>query len=84
LRGDTDFSLTTHFDRWDASGTKFVFGYDAKKNLIDDAKSFPKEDWELLIRKAADEFAQRKRPVNVKEQIVIRRGIGTSYFVRKI
>lgn len=74
LRGDTDFSLTAHFDRWDASGTKFVFGYDAKKNLIDDAKSFPKEDWELLIRKAADEFAQRKRPVNVKEQIVIRRG----------
>ena len=29
LRGDTDFSLTAHFDRWDADGVTFVFGYDA-------------------------------------------------------
>lgn len=74
LRGDTDFSLTAHFDRWDIDGIKFVFGYDAKKNLISDAKSFPEEDWELLQRKAAEEFVKRARPVNVKEQIVIKRG----------
>jgi hypothetical protein len=30
LRGDTDFSLTRHFDRWDER-VGFVFGYDAKK-----------------------------------------------------
>ena len=29
LRGDTDFSLTTELDRWDADGVRFVFGYDA-------------------------------------------------------
>ena len=33
LRGDTDFSLTTEFDRWDADGVRFVFGYDAKANV---------------------------------------------------
>ena len=30
VRGDTDFSLTTNFDRWDEKGVTFVFGYDAK------------------------------------------------------
>jgi len=29
LRGDTDFSLTRNFDRWDDDGVRFVFGYDA-------------------------------------------------------
>jgi len=33
LRGDTDFSLTSNFDRWDERCT-FIFGMDAKKNLI--------------------------------------------------
>jgi hypothetical protein len=32
LRGDTDFSLTRNFDRWDAKAG-FVFGYDNKPNL---------------------------------------------------
>src|SRR5512136_2641029 len=32
LRGDTDFSLTHNFDRWDER-VGFVFGYDAKRNL---------------------------------------------------
>lgn len=27
VRGDTDFSLTRHFDEWDARGVRFVFGY---------------------------------------------------------
>ena len=34
LRGDTDFSLTSNFDRWDEK-VGFVFGYDSKKNLVD-------------------------------------------------
>jgi hypothetical protein len=74
LRGDTDFSLTAHFDRWDKSGTKFVFGYDAKENLISDAKVFEEGDWEILQRKAAETFAKRTRPINVKEAIVVKRG----------
>ena len=28
LGGDTDFSLTENFDRWDAQGTGFIFGMD--------------------------------------------------------
>src|SRR5450755_2640062 len=38
LRGDTDFSLTAEFDRWDADGVRFVFGYDAKANLVQAAE----------------------------------------------
>ena len=36
LRGDTDFSLTQNFDRWDRDGIGFVFGYDARPNLVED------------------------------------------------
>ena len=40
LRGDTDFSLTHNFDRWDER-VGFVFGYDAKRNLIEMADALP-------------------------------------------
>ena len=43
LRGDTDFSLTTEFDRWDADGVRFVFGYDAKANLVQAAERQPED-----------------------------------------
>ena len=33
LSGDTDFSLTAEFDRWDDNDVRFVFGYDAMANL---------------------------------------------------
>ena len=33
LRGDTDFSLTEHLDRWDKR-CKFVLGFDARPNLV--------------------------------------------------
>jgi hypothetical protein len=33
LRGDTDFSLTAHFDKWDER-CSFVFGMDARPNLV--------------------------------------------------
>ena len=33
LRGDTDFSQTTHLDRWHDAGVEFIFGYDAMPNL---------------------------------------------------
>ena len=35
LRGDTDFSQTTHLDRWHKDGVEFVFGYDAAPNLVE-------------------------------------------------
>jgi len=33
LRGDTDFSLTANFDRWDDDGVRFIFGYDASATM---------------------------------------------------
>src|SRR5258708_18056303 len=31
---DTPFSQTHHLDRWDTDGVRFVFGYDARANVI--------------------------------------------------
>src|ERR1700710_78853 len=42
LRGDTDFSQTQHLDLWAGlPGVTFVFGYDAKSNLIELAEGLP-------------------------------------------
>ena len=71
LRGDTDFSLTRNFDRWnDKAG--FVFGYDARPNLIQMADSFPEDAWEPLQRSERYEVktVQRLRPENIKEGVV--------------
>jgi hypothetical protein len=72
LRGDTDFSLTKNFDRWDEKGVGFVFGYDAKTNLVDIANSLPESSWTLLERPARYDVKteERERPENVKEKIV--------------
>ncbi len=51
LRGDTDFSLTEHFDQWTDQGVGFVFGYDAKKNLVDIADALEKDQWKPLKRR---------------------------------
>ncbi len=41
LRGDTDFSQTEHLDRWDGDEVRFVFGYDARSNLVAKADLLP-------------------------------------------
>ena len=71
LRGDTDFSLTDNFDRWDER-VGFVFGYDAKKNLIEMADALPESLWKLLQRPARYEVKteERERPDHVKEKVV--------------
>jgi hypothetical protein len=71
LRGDTDFSLTKNFDRWDER-VEFVFGYDAKPNLIEMADALPKRLWKPLQRPARYEVKteERDRPENVKEKVV--------------
>lgn len=75
IRGDTDFSLTEHFDKWDKR-CKFIFGIDARKNLITKADSIPEEHWVPLLRKPKYKVKtkKRKRPENVKERIVKERG----------
>lgn len=69
LRGDTDFSLTRNFDRWDEAGVKFVFGYDAKMNLERRSEELPANAWEDLVRPARYEVKtrERKKADNVKE-----------------
>jgi hypothetical protein len=75
LRGDTDFSLTENFDRWDDDGVEFVFGMDARQNLVDLADSLPERSWAVLERKPKYEVKteERARPEKVKERIVVER-----------
>ena len=72
LRGDTDFSQTTHLDRWDDDGVKFVFGFDAMPNLYELAENLPKNAWKELHRKPRYdvETKTRSRPARVKQQVV--------------
>jgi Transposase DDE domain group 1 len=79
LRGDTDFSLTTEFDRWDADGVRFVFGYDAKANLVKAAEDQPEDLYHELAAKAERRIKTqaRARPTNVKDAIVRQRGYKT-------
>jgi hypothetical protein len=71
LRGDTDFSLTTNFDRWDKKAS-FVFGYDAKRNIVEMAEALPESSWKPLQRPARYEVKTkaRRRPENIKEEVI--------------
>jgi hypothetical protein len=75
LRGDTDFSLTEHLDRW-GKRCRFVLGFDARPNLVGLAREIGGEQWEELERKPkyTIKTRERQRPENVKERIVKRRG----------
>jgi hypothetical protein len=72
FRGDTDFSQTEHLDGWHAEGVRFVFGYDARANLIREADALPTRAWTCLVRRPAYEVhtEPRQRPANVKEAII--------------
>jgi Transposase DDE domain group 1 len=76
LRGDTDFSLTSEFDRWTAQGVRFVFGYDARANLVDTAAAAGDDLYHDLVARAerAITTAPRSRPRNVKDDVVRERG----------
>ena len=79
LRGDTDFSLTTELDRYDDDGVRFVFGYDAKANLIQQAESVETELYHELVTRTEAQIATtpRIRPANVKDEIVRERNYKT-------
>jgi hypothetical protein len=76
LRGDTDFSLTRNFDRWDEEGVRFVFGVDASAPMQDRAEAQPETMFQQLVRRAEREIRTqpRSRPKNVKKRIVKERG----------
>ena len=72
LRGDTDFSLTWHFDAWQEDGVRFIFGFDATAPLREIAENIAESEWNRLERppKYRRKTASRKRPENVKARIV--------------
>jgi len=76
FRGDTDFSQTTHLDRWDQAGVRFIFGMDAKPNLVKIAEDLPEAAWKGLQRRddPAIKTTARQRPENVRDRIVLQRG----------
>nr|WP_321402828.1 IS1380 family transposase [uncultured Desulfobacter sp.] len=73
VRGDTDFSLTTNFDKWDQRCT-FIFGMDARKNLIAKANALSECDWHSFEKEPRRiKTEPRKRPDNIKLQMVKKR-----------
>lgn len=74
LRGDTDFSLTENFDRWDDDGVEFIFGIDAMKNLVEITENLDESAWKSMKRKrkgcGSDATPRAKRPKH-KERIVV-------------
>jgi hypothetical protein len=74
LRGDTDFYLTEHLDRW-AEIVDFVFGADANSALVRRAEGLEEACYKPLKRqsKYTVKTEPRERPRNVKEQIVEQR-----------
>jgi hypothetical protein len=79
FRGDTDFSQTGHLDRWDDDGVRFVFGYDARANVIAAAEALPARAWQRLVRRPpyrVDTEPRAHRP-NVKEATIVAREFQT-------
>lgn len=72
MRGDTDFSQTQHLDRWDLDNVGFIFGMKVTANKHILADDLPADVWELLQRapRYKVKTKPRRRPTNVKEQIV--------------
>jgi len=74
VRGDTDFSLTRHFDRW-SEEVDFVLGMDACRAFVARAEALEEGCWMPLER--APSYAvltqEREKPENVKERIVVER-----------
>lgn len=71
LRGDTDFSLSENFDKWDDK-CRFVFGMDARSNLKNIANEIGISSWELFQKTPKYEVltSPRMRPDNVKDERV--------------
>ena len=77
VRGDTDFSLTAHFDRW-AQKIDFLFGMDSNRALRTRAEALEEGDWQRLRRKPAYRTltgqTRRRFQDNEKKRIVKERG----------
>jgi hypothetical protein len=76
IRGDTDFALIEHFDRWTDQGVEFVFGVDKMPNLVGLADSLENTAWKPLRRrrKKPPHTARRRKRPNYKQAIVEQNG----------
>ena len=75
LRGDTDFTMTAHLDRWNDAGVRFVFGHDADQGFVNRAENMLFDDSTELVRKAKHAFSTtRAKQPRIKEEIVKERG----------
>jgi len=76
LRGDTDFALTAHFDRW-AHSVDFVLGTDNIAALRTRAEALPDHAWKRLARPARYETKTGTtwtRRHNRKQEVITARG----------
>ena len=77
LRGDTDFSLTAHFDRW-AERADFIFGMDSNATLRGHAEALDAACWQRLERAPRYETltgqTRQRFQTNEKGRIVRERG----------
>jgi hypothetical protein len=58
LRGDTDFSMTQHLDRWTEEGVRFIFCYDSNTRFVERAEKLQSEAFSELQRRATEVFAR--------------------------
>jgi hypothetical protein len=76
VRGDTDFALTAHFDKW-AQQVDFILGTDSIAALRTRAQVLPETAWTRLHRPApytTKTGKTRKRRHNRKQEVVAERG----------
>jgi len=76
VRGDTDVSLTAHFDRW-AEVADFVFGMDSNSALRTRAEALEEGAWQRLQRRSYETQTGKTRQrfqENEKQRIVKERG----------
>jgi hypothetical protein len=86
FRGDTDFTQTRHLDRWDDAGdVRFLFGIDARPNLIALAEQLPASAYGFLERPTREiKTAPRQRPERHKERIVRERGFESVHTIEEM
>jgi hypothetical protein len=87
LRGDTDFTQTTHLDRWDQAGNiGFIFGFDAHKTLKAMAGDLPAGAYSFLERplRYAIKTAPREKPERIKPEIVREREFKTIHLLEEM
>jgi hypothetical protein len=86
FRGDTDSTQTRHLDRWDDAGDiRFLFGIDARPNLIALAEQLPASAYGFLERPTREiKTAPRQKPERPKERIVRERGFETIHPIEEM